>query len=54
MKAMCPPGYHDNGFMETLISHALGHMMYSLSSCVQEHELLQRNCGNNLEGTLFS
>ena len=25
MKTMCPPGYHDNGFVAT---HALGHMMY--------------------------
>ena len=25
MKAMCPPGYHHNGFVAT---HALGHMMY--------------------------
>ena len=24
MKAMCPPGYHHNGFVAT---HALGHMM---------------------------
>ena len=24
MKAMCPPGYHHNGF---LASHGLGHMM---------------------------
>ena len=27
MKTMCPPGYHDNGFVAT---HALGHMMYGL------------------------
>ena len=25
MKAMCPPGYHDNGLMAT---HELGYMMY--------------------------
>ena len=25
MKTMCPPGYHDNGFVTT---HALRHMMY--------------------------
>ena len=25
MKAMCPPGYHQNGFVA---AHALGHMMY--------------------------
>ena len=25
MKAMCPPGYHHNGFVAT---HALGHMTY--------------------------
>ena len=25
MKTMCPPGYHNNGFVAT---HALGHMMY--------------------------
>ena len=25
MKTMCPPGYHQNGFVAT---HALGHMMY--------------------------
>ena len=24
MKTMCPPGYHQNGFMAT---HAFGHMM---------------------------
>ena len=28
MKTMCPPGYHHNGFVAT---HALGHMMYSLT-----------------------
>ena len=27
MKTMCPPGYHNNGFVAT---HALGHMMYFL------------------------
>ena len=26
MKTMCPPGYHQNGFVAT---HALGHMMYA-------------------------
>ena len=26
MKTMCPPSYHQNGFVAT---HALGHMMYS-------------------------
>ena len=25
MKTMCPPGYHDNGFVAT---HAIGDMMY--------------------------
>ena len=25
MKTMCPPGYHQKGFVAT---HALGHMMY--------------------------
>ena len=31
MKTMYPPGYHDNGFVET---HALGHMMYG---CAQTY-----------------
>ena len=30
MKAMCPPGYHHNGFVAT---HALGHMIYGCLSC---------------------
>ena len=29
MKTMCPPGYHHNGFVAT---HAVGHMMYMMSS----------------------
>ena len=40
MKTMCPPGYHHNGFVVTV--------MY------QAHELPQSHCGNNREGTLFS
>ena len=31
MKAMCPPGYHHNGFMAT---HAFGHMMYGYTLLV--------------------
>ena len=31
MKTMCPPGYHDNGFVAT---HALGHMIYSYTLLV--------------------
>ena len=52
-KTMCPPGYHHNGFVAT---HALGHMMYGSirTSCAQVHELPQRHCGDNREGTLFS
>ena len=50
MKTMCPPGYHNNGFVAT---HALGHMM-SHTSCDQVHELLQNHCGDNWEGSLFS
>ena len=45
---MCPPGYHQNGFVAT---QALGHMIYGLF--VQVHELPQSHCGNNREGTLF-
>ena len=48
MKTICPPGYHQNGFVAT---HALGHMTYS---CVQVHELARSDCGDNWEGTLFS
>ena len=33
MKTMCPPGYHQNGFVAT---HALGHMMYGLSTLCRE------------------
>ena len=29
MKTMCPPGYHQNGFVAT---HALGHMMYGYAT----------------------
>ena len=47
MKTMCPPGYHNNGFVAT---HALGHR----TSCAQVHELPQSHCGDNREGTLFS
>ena len=53
--------YHENNVPSWLSpqwlcgnSHAFGHMMYGSSSCVQEHELPQRNCGDNREGTLFS
>ena len=31
MKTMCPPGYHNNGFVTT---HALGHMMYGYTFLV--------------------
>ena len=48
MKTMCPPGYHQNGFVAT---QALGHMIYGLF--VQVHELPQSQCGNNREGTSF-
>ena len=29
MKTMCPPGYHQNGFVAT---HALGRMMYIMTN----------------------
>ena len=53
MKIMCPPGYHDSGFVAT---HALGHMMHgsNRTSCAQEVELQQSHCGDNREGTMFS
>ena len=56
MKTMCPPGYHDNGFVAT---HAPGHMMYgyhfiNCTSCAQVYKLPQSHFGDNLEGTLFS
>ena len=52
MKTMCPPGYHDNGFVAT---HALGHLMYgTVHRCAQVHELPQSHCGDNREGTLLS
>ena len=35
MKIMCPPGYHDSGFVAT---HALGHMMYSYTLLVPMNE----------------
>ena len=31
MKTMCPPDYHDSGFVAT---HAHGHMMYSYTLLV--------------------
>ena len=31
MKAMCPLGYHHNGFV---VTHALGHMMYGYTLLV--------------------
>ena len=53
MKTVCPPGYHDSGFVAT---HALGHMMHgsNRTSCAQEVELQQSHCGDNREGTMFS
>ena len=70
MKTVCPPGYHDNGFMAT---HAFGHMMYGYTLLVpmnkrvlnklskelntSGHKWLQvviSHCGDNREGTLFS
>ena len=50
MKIMCPPGYHNSGFVAT---HALEHIMYG-SLCAQVHELPQRHCGDKREGTLLS
>ena len=38
MKAMCPPGYHHNGFVAT---HALGHMMYGhVPKCMSCHKAI--------------
>ena len=52
MKTLCPPGYHQSGFVGT---HAPGHIMYNTCiSCTQVHELQQSHCGDNWEGTLFS
>ena len=54
MKTMCPPSYHHNSFVA---AHALGHMMYgdhNRTLCAQVHELPQRHCGDNRDGTLFS
>ena len=55
MKIMCLHGYHHNGFVAT---HALGHMITVCvcclcTSCAQVHELPQRHCGDNREGTLL-
>ena len=33
MKTMCPPGYHQNGFVAT---HALGHTMYVVKKQVKK------------------
>ena len=33
MEAMCPPGYHHNGFVAT---HALGHMIYIVDNSITE------------------
>ena len=33
MKTMCPPGYHQNGFVAT---HALGHTMYFVKKQVKK------------------
>ena len=51
MKTMCPPGYHDNGFVAT---HAPGHMLFGYTLLVPMHELLQSHCGDNREATLVS
>ena len=51
IKAMCPPGYHHDGFVAT---HALGHMNIHHVMCgAQVHELPQSHCGDNREGILF-
>ena len=33
MKTMCPPSYHDNGFMTT---YGLVHMMYDCVRCTDD------------------
>ena len=41
IKAICPPGYHHNGFVAT---HALGHMMYSYTLLVSaNHRALNKS-----------
>ena len=40
MKAMCPPGYHRNGFVAT---HALGHMMYMMYRHMMPHKYVYTN-----------
>ena len=41
MKAMCPPGYHHNGFVAT---HALGHMSTSCVRTTVQHVTKCRSC----------
>ena len=50
-KRMCPPGCHHNSFAATHGNSCTGAQQ---SSCAQGNELPQSNCGDNLEGTLFS
>ena len=47
MKTICPPGYHQYGFVAT---HVLGH---NRTSCAQMHELPQSHCGDNREAHCF-
>ena len=43
MKAMCPPGYHHNGFVAT---HALGHMVYGYTPLVQMNQRVLNKLSN--------
>ena len=51
MKTMCPPGYHQNGFVAT---HALGHMMYSYTLLVPMNQrvLNKQSKERNISGHL--
>ena len=53
MKAMCPPGYHNNGFVAT---HALGHMMYSYTLLVpmNQRALNKLSKEHNISGYKWS
>ena len=53
MKTMCPPGYHNNGFVAT---HALGHMMYGYTLLVPMNQrvLNKQSKERNISGHDFS
>ena len=38
IKTICPSGYHHNGFVAT---HALGHMMYSVTASLNTYFLIK-------------